>query len=72
MALDPRLIATLVCPVCKGPVVYDEEKQTLNCPRCRLGFDVSNDIPNMIPEQASALNEEQAQHYNDRLSKVSE
>ncbi|MBO7173603.1 MAG: Trm112 family protein [Burkholderiaceae bacterium] len=72
MALDPRLTATLVCPVCKGPVVYDQELQTLNCPRCRLGFDVSNDIPNMIPEQATALTQEQAQQYNDRLTKVSE
>lgn len=72
MALDPRLTATLVCAVCKGPVVYDEALQTLNCPRCRLAFDVSNDIPNMIPEQAAALSQEQAQQYNDRLSKVTE
>lgn len=72
MALDPRLTATLVCPVCKGPIVYDEAKQTLNCPRCRLGFDVSDDIPNMIPEQAIALSQQEADRYNERLSKVSE
>ncbi len=72
MTLDPRMTATLVCPICKGTVVYDGDKQTLNCPRCSLAFQVEGDIPNMIPEQAMALTLEEAQRYNEQLSKVTE
>ena len=70
MALDPRLTACLVCPVCKGPLVADQQKQTLNCPRCQLGFAVIDNIPNMLPGDAAKLSQQQAQAYNAQLSKV--
>ena len=37
-----------------------------------LKYANKNIFPNMIPEQAAALSQEQAQQYNDRLSKVTE
>ena len=55
MALDPRLTATLVCPVCKGAIVWDAEKSLLVCPRCKLAFEVKDNIPNMIPDEACLL-----------------
>lgn len=70
MALDPRLTATLVCPVCKGAIVWDAEKSLLVCPRCKLAFEVKNNIPNMIPEEARKLTVEQANEYKKRLSIV--
>lgn len=70
MALDPRLTATLVCPVCKGAIVWDAEKSLLVCPRCRLAFEVKDNIPNMIPEEARKLTVEQANEYKKRLSIV--
>lgn len=70
MALDPRLTAYLVCPICKGTLVADQEKHTLNCPRCRLAFAVTDNIPNMLPGDAAKLSQEQAKAYNARLSKV--
>lgn len=70
MALDPRLTAALVCPVCKGAIVWDAEKSLLVCPRCKLAFEVKNNIPNMIPEEARKLTVEQANEYKKRLSIV--
>ena len=55
MALDPRLTATLVCPVCKGAIVWDTEKSLLVCPRCKL---------------AKKLSDEEAEEYAKRLSIV--
>lgn len=70
MALDPRLTATLVCPVCKRAIVWDAEKSLLVCPRCKLAFEVKDNIPNMIPEEARKLTVEQANEYKKRLSIV--
>lgn len=70
MALDPRLTSTLVCPVCKGAIVWDSEESVLVCPRCKLAFEVKDNIPNMIPEEARKLTVEQADEYKKRLSIV--
>ena len=70
MALDPRLTATLVCPLCKGAIVWDAEKSVLVCPRCKLAFEVKDNIPNMIVEEAQKLSDEPAEEYAKRLSIV--
>lgn len=70
MALDPRLTATLVCPLCKGAIVWDAEKSVLVCPRCKLAFEVKDNIPNMLVEEAQKLTDEQAEEYAKRLSIV--
>lgn len=70
MALDPRLSATLVCPLCKGAIVWDAEKSVLVCPRCKLAFEVKDNIPNMIVEEAQKLTDEEAEEYAKRLSIV--
>ena len=38
MALDPRLTATLVCPVCKGAIVWDAEKITVGLSPLQTGL----------------------------------
>ena len=70
MALDPRLTATLVCPLCKGAIVWDAEKSVLVCPRCKLAFEVKDNIPNMIVEEAQKLTDAEAEEYAKRLSIV--
>lgn len=70
MALDSRLTATLVCPLCKGAIVWDAEKSVLVCPRCKLAFEVKDNIPNMIVEEAQKLTDEEAEEYAKRLSIV--
>ena len=52
MTLNPELLNILVCPACKGDLVYDPAAQTLTCNRCRLRFSVQDDIPNMLVEEA--------------------
>ena len=50
--LDDELLKILVCPACKGDLVYDSDKNTLDCPRCRLRYRVRDDVPIMLIEEA--------------------
>jgi uncharacterized protein YbaR (Trm112 family) len=52
MALSADLLSILVCPKCKGDLVYDAEAQTLTCQRCRLRYKVVDDIPVMLEDEA--------------------
>jgi uncharacterized protein YbaR (Trm112 family) len=52
MALSAELLAILVCPACKGDLVYDESGQTLTCGACRLRYKVVDDIPVMLVDEA--------------------
>ncbi len=70
MPIDPRLTATLVCPVCKGSLVWDEEKSVLVCPRCRLAFSVKDNMPDMIADNAKAISVKEADAYREKLSVV--
>jgi len=54
-ALDPRLLEILVCPLCKGPLVYRKAEAELICKADRLGFPVKEDIPVMLEEEARKL-----------------
>ncbi len=50
--MDSRLLDLLVCPICKGSLVYERAAQELVCPRDRLAFPVRDGIPVMLVEQA--------------------
>jgi uncharacterized protein YbaR (Trm112 family) len=52
MTLSPDLLAILVCPACKGDLVYDAAAQTLTCDACRLRYRVVDGIPVMLVEEA--------------------
>jgi uncharacterized protein YbaR (Trm112 family) len=52
MALNSELLSILVCPACKGDLIYDEAAQTLTCNRCRLRYRIVDDIPVMLVEEA--------------------
>jgi uncharacterized protein len=52
MALSPDLLAILVCPACKKDLVYDLAASTLTCQACRLRYQVVDDIPVMLVEEA--------------------
>ena len=53
--MDKKLLDILACPVCKGPLVYDRERQELVCKADRLAFPVRDDIPVMLEEEARHL-----------------
>lgn len=53
--LDKKLLAILVCPVSKAPLVYDGEKQELVCRASGLAYPVRDGIPVMLEEEARHL-----------------
>ena len=55
MPISPDLLALLVCPVCKGDLVYDPAAQTLCCNACRLRYRIVDDVPDMLVEEAETF-----------------
>ncbi|MGD8568127.1 MAG: Trm112 family protein [Gammaproteobacteria bacterium] len=53
--MDRKLLDILVCPVCKGPLVYLKEAGELVCKGDRLAYPVRDDIPIMLEEEAREL-----------------
>ncbi len=57
--LDPRLLEILVCPLTKGPLVYDRERQELISEKARLAFPIRDGIPIMLVDEARPLDEDE-------------
>lgn len=53
--MDKKLLDILVCPICKGPLVYKKEEQELVCKGDRLAYPIRDDIPVMLEEEARKL-----------------
>ena len=53
--MDPKLLEILVCPLCKGPLVWKKDALELVCKGDRLAFPVKDDIPVMLEEEARTL-----------------
>ena len=53
--MDPRLLDILVCPLCKGPLVYRKAEGELICKADRLAFPIRDGIPVMLEEEARKL-----------------
>jgi len=53
--MDPKLLDILVCPLCKGPLVYKKTELELICKPDRLAFPIKDDIPVMLEEEARKL-----------------
>ena len=57
--MDPKLLEMLVCPVTKGPLVYDRERDELISRSARLAYPVRDGIPIMLEEEARKLTPEE-------------
>ncbi len=53
--MDHKLLDILVCPLCKGPLHYDKERQELICKADRLAYPIRDDIPVMLEDEARPL-----------------
>ena len=53
--MDPKLLEILVCPVTKGPLTYNREKQELVSKSARLAYPIRDDIPVMLEDEARRL-----------------
>ncbi len=54
-AVDPRLLEVLVCPVTRGKLTYDRERQELVSKGIKLAFPIRDGVPIMLAEEARAL-----------------
>lgn len=55
MAISQELLDILACPKCKGEIHLNEEKNGLVCDQCRLLYEIRDDIPVMLIEEAKPL-----------------
>jgi uncharacterized protein len=53
--MDAKLLEILVCPICKGPLVYKKAAKELICKPCRLAYRIKDDIPVMLEDEARKL-----------------
>ena len=59
--MDKKLLDLLVCPVTKGPLVYDRDKQELLSKAARLAYPIRDDIPVMLEDEARELTDEEVE-----------
>ena len=55
MTIDQELINILVCPKCKGSIHLDEKNNRLVCEFCELFYEIKDNIPIMLVEEAQPL-----------------
>ncbi len=55
MAVNQELLEILVCPKCQGPIYLEPSQEGIICDHCRLRYEVRDDIPIMLIDQAKPL-----------------
>ncbi len=58
--VDPKLLDILVCPLTKGPLRYDRERQELVSVEAGLAYPIRDGIPIMLVDEARPLDENEA------------
>ncbi len=53
--INKDLLEILACPQCKGPVRLTETGDGLVCEKCRLVYEIRDDIPVMLISEAKSL-----------------
>ena len=53
--MDAKLLEILVCPLCKGPLVYRKAQDELVCKADRLAYPIRAGIPVMLEDEAREL-----------------
>ncbi|MDR3631853.1 MAG: Trm112 family protein [Desulfocapsaceae bacterium] len=53
--INEDLLDILVCPQCKGTIQLNSTADGLVCMHCRLVYEIRDDIPVMIIEEAKKL-----------------
>ncbi|MBF0388890.1 MAG: Trm112 family protein [Desulfamplus sp.] len=55
MTISQQLLDILVCPKCKGEIYLTDKKNGLVCETCSLVYEIRDDIPIMLIEEAKPL-----------------
>ena len=53
--VDRKLLERLVCPLTKGPLTYDREKQELISEQAKLAYPIRDGIPIMLVDEARQI-----------------
>jgi hypothetical protein len=53
--IDRRLLEILVCPLTRGPLVYDAERGELVSRQAKRAFPIRDGIPVMLADEARVL-----------------
>lgn len=57
--MDKKLLELLVCPVTKGPLDFDRERQELCSRSARLAYPIRNGIPILLENEARPLSDDE-------------
>jgi hypothetical protein len=55
MAISQELMDILACPKCKGDIHLNDRQDGLICDKCRLVYEIKDDIPIMLIDEAKPL-----------------
>lgn len=55
MTLPDKLLDKLVCPQCKGKLIYEQAEEKLVCEACKLAFRVTDNIPVLLVDEAEKI-----------------
>ncbi len=55
MGVSKELLEILACPKCKGDLHLNQTEDGLICERCRLLYEIRDDIPIMLIDEAKHL-----------------
>jgi hypothetical protein len=55
--IDPKLLEILVCPLTKGPLRYDAQRQELVSEQAHLAYPIRDGIPIMLVDEARRLDD---------------
>ena len=58
MAISQELLDILVCPKCKGEIHLNENQDGLICDNCQLKYEIRDDIPVMLIDEAQPVSKE--------------
>lgn len=61
--MDMQLLDILVCPVTKGPLKFDKDKQELISTSARLAYPIRDGIPVMLEDEAREISEDEYEKY---------
>lgn len=61
--MDKKLLDILVCPVTKGPLIYDRDNQELISCAARLAYPIRDGIPVMLEDEARSMSDEEVEAW---------
>lgn len=64
--MDAKLLEILVCPVTKGPLIFDRERQELISRSARLAYPIRDGIPVLLEDEARKLTPEEVEALKDK------